>query len=706
MASVAICPHCYLQLAIPEQAASDALIECPSCHNEFAVEKATVRKIPTGVLKENPAKTGPSGATSEPSLPEVVAEHIAAESVADVIPLSSLKAVEAGPPAEMAEHADADIAAWFRSNKTVPDVVPITAAVANMADEAPEDSDTFDSDLEDDAVTNAEDPTPMDEPRAAAAEQNVDPQIDEPVSVRPTAVTLADWQTLHSGVSAQARDLASPSRSESPESAVADSMESIDIELEGESSNEPVPGPSFDLPDVPLTLGNGATVEFSSEHFPPAASGTDFELEDVDFDAADERWPKGEFAGDANEPAHDANAVTMAEIDLLDERPDISSYDESLKHASEEPAGYYEDSSTAIGGEQVSHDLPPSLPPQPGRRKRSALRTMVGAVAGAPIGLAIGYFALLWWKGPSADFLEVAKYIPAKFLPSSFVSAAPRDENVVTTRPESVAAEPAAKDSTAESANMPASFEAPVKPLAGKPGGEDDRYATSPRSGTAAPEYVKTPKSAQEEPRRFAPPAAAPLSGDEAHIIGAPLFTVAEFAATFAQAEKAQAGLVDGDLSDPAVRKQKGLSYKQLCDLAQVVTFCDDSSTPDRLKELRQNADELFQKILSTAHARDEVAKIAAIWIDSPYRKHGGIFMAGTVRGGEIAGDSYEYQLTTEGGGELQLLLPRPIDTHVAAAGQPVGIVGSIVDEPAHKVSGYAGDSPRVIWVRDVIPLD
>ena len=101
MASVAICPHCYLQLAIPEQAASDAQIECPSCHSEFALEKATLRKIPQGVLKDT-------------SAPVAVA--------ADVIASPAPKLPDAAPLPEVAQHADADIAAWFRSNKTVPEV--------------------------------------------------------------------------------------------------------------------------------------------------------------------------------------------------------------------------------------------------------------------------------------------------------------------------------------------------------------------------------------------------------------------------------------------------------------------------------------------------------------------------------------------------------------------------------------------------------
>jgi hypothetical protein len=139
--------------------------------------------------------------------------------------------------------------------------------------------------------------------------------------------------------------------------------------------------------------------------------------------------------------------------------------------------------------------------------------------------------------------------------------------------------------------------------------------------------------------------------------------------------------------------------------LAQVVTFCDDASAGDRLSELRRDADEVFKTVLATPHAQSEVAQIASIWISSPHRQHGGVFLAGTIHGGDAAGDTYEYQLDTEAGGDLKLVLPRPLDARVAA-GHPVGIVGSIVDNPASKVSGYTGNSPRVIWVHDVIPLE
>jgi hypothetical protein len=330
---------------------------------------------------------------------------------------------------------------------------------------------------------------------------------------------------------------------------------------------------------------------------------------------------------------------------------------------------------------------------------------MVGAVAAAPFGLAIGYFALLWLKGPSADFLQVAKYVPQKLLPASFVSAPLREESALAPPPATVA-DTAPEPTMEDSGNVPASFETPAKsPVNDRPAGNENRDAAPSSTQGATLANSKNGAPSTSEPRRFAAPNAASLAGEDAQIVGAPLYTVAEFATTLAQAQKAQSGLITGDLSDAAVRREKGMSYAKLCDLAQVVTFCDDASAGDRLSELRRDADEVFKTVLATPHAQSEVAQIASIWISSPHRQHGGVFLAGTIHGGDAAGDTYEYQLDTEAGGDLKLVLPRPLDARVAA-GHPVGIVGSIVDNPASKVSGYTGNSPRVIWVHDVIPLE
>jgi hypothetical protein len=731
MSSVAICPHCYLQLAIPDHASPDAEVECPSCHTEFGLEKATVRAIPQGMVKER--------TSAAPAL----------DTTPDVISLASRKPTEAAPHAESApltesaelrietaKHADADIAAWFRSNKTVPEVPPIAAdAVKTTPDDDFLDSSLLnlkvedkveDDAVEDDAVTNAEDFTPvdeeLDEPTTeltiepiAAAQEGLPPTTPVPPAAPAGNVTLADWQALRPDTTTQGigRPTTFASKLTMPEAAAAD--ESPELELESDSLAAELPGPSFDLPDVPLMPNSGATIELGSDQFKEAIAGADFELDDVELDSSHAEWAGAELdsAAEHLEPAHDPNAQTMEEVGLFDGRLREASYEDSLHNAAEEPATDPYEHSTSFDSQDHggrSHDLPVSLPTRRGGRKRSALRTVVGAVAAAPVGLAIGYFALLWLKGPQADVLEIAKYIPPKFLPPSFSSAATRDETAVASRPAVIAestpepVEPPAK----ESETIPASYVTPVKPAAEKQAtDESDRYATQSAPTMAKPDDV-TPigDAPREEPRSFSAPTAGSLTGDEIHIMGAPLFTITEFAAALAKARKAESGLVTGDLSDPAVRKVKGFSYKELCDLAQIVTFCDDASAADRLTQIEHDSTDLFQRVLATPHTRDEVAQIANIWIDSTYRKHGGIFLSGKIHGGEIAGDMYEYGLSTEAGGELKILVPKPLDTHLAADGKSVGIVGSIIDQPAQKISGYTGNSPRVIWVRDVIPLD
>ena len=77
------------------------------------------------------------------------------------------------------------------------------------------------------------------------------------------------------------------------------------------------------------------------------------------------------------------------------------------------------------------------------------------------------------------------------------------------------------------------------------------------------------------------------------------------------------------------------------------------------------------------------------------------MFLAGTLSGGQIAGDIYEYLLTTDDG-RFTLLAEKPLDD----ARQPVGIVGSVVENPADEVAGYQGKAKRAIWVARAIPLE
>ena len=52
MASVAICPHCYLQLIVPDGIERDEPVECPTCAKEFDLSQAVLRAIPEVVRRK------------------------------------------------------------------------------------------------------------------------------------------------------------------------------------------------------------------------------------------------------------------------------------------------------------------------------------------------------------------------------------------------------------------------------------------------------------------------------------------------------------------------------------------------------------------------------------------------------------------------------------------------------------------------------
>jgi hypothetical protein len=619
MASVAICPHCYLQLVVPDGVESDERVECPTCAKEFGLDQAVLRAIPEVLRRpqvaepieeiEETAAVEVDGAR-EMAVIEQIKSRIEAEIAANglhpgtetLLPLE-LPVESVAASSEPVEQAGDDPAAWFRHAKTLPEF----PAVEDLA-------------VELDDVTDMEVEAKIEEVLRQAeveAESDVAPEPSESHFARPAAMTLANPL---------------PSREVRDE----DNYDEI----------EAVPGPSFDLPNVALSPSNGATIEIDpSMSFGPAAE-TEFELDDVDFESMPAEESFTNQAGEVIEP--------------------VFSEPEAAKIAA----------------------APFVLPGIPrARKKRSAVRMLVGTAIGGVVGLSLGYFVLLYLRGPEGDFLQVAKHIPNAVLPKSFGNN--------STQIAEAAIKPIDTDSE-ESVNVPAGYieetPAPAEPAALVEPARDDRYGS--------------------EPSPLDEPAAEPIAAETASMTAAPLplrgptFTVDQLATALEAAIAAQASLVTGDLSDAAVRRTKGMSYAKLCDLAEAITFVDRSSASVETEQAVEGADRLFRETLVDAHTRSEIARIAQIWIDSPHRRHGGIFLAGTPSGGQIAGDVYEYELATENSGKLTLLMREPLDPLVESSDQPVGIVGSIVDNPADEVVGYRGTAKRAIWVTRAIPLD
>ena len=157
--------------------------------------------------------------------------------VREVLPLEEPE-MEGERLADTVRRPDTEVRAWLRQIETVSELPP-TADVDHPA-EVTETQESVDI-LEAAEVAEIE--------RTVERIEDEPEVVPEPAESRPTAVTLADLIPPHS------------------------------------RNEEPLPGPSFDLPNVPLSYGNGVTVEIEPDmSFGPAAE-TEFELDDVDFES-------------------------------------------------------------------------------------------------------------------------------------------------------------------------------------------------------------------------------------------------------------------------------------------------------------------------------------------------------------------------------------------------------------------------------------
>jgi hypothetical protein len=316
-----------------------------------------------------------------------------------------------------------------------------------------------------------------------------------------------------------------------------------------------------------------------------------------------------------------------------------------------------------------------AVPPEARRRRPPSLvRLLTGIVLSGIVGIALGIVVLLWLLGPRGDIFGVAGYLPRAILPASF--AAPPGNLADESPPKRV-------DPDVD----PAGFEKSrvEKPLAG------DATATE-----------------NKEPAPFEPSHTTPLVGDGVpRVNGAPTFTPEQLTAALQAAKDAQPDLVKGDFDDgKPVLQAKGYSYSLLCDLADKVTFVDTAARPADVESLKNDAKELFSQTLADAAIRNQVALIARQWIAYGKRQTGGVFFAGRVADQGTKGSVIECQVNLDSGAPLTILVPESMSDRLPSGNAAVGVVGSLIDSPAQRVAGYAGNAAQAVWVSSLIPLE
>jgi hypothetical protein len=341
-----------------------------------------------------------------------------------------------------------------------------------------------------------------------------------------------------------------------------------------------------------------------------------------------------------------------------------------------------------------------------GPRKQSRLRPLAMAALGGIVGLAAGYYCLLWLRGKSGDFLDLADYLPTMILPAEFrVVAKPMsklDPAVPTSAPDTKRQLSRAEEDSSELAAHDQHTSMEVYATSSTPIGEKSGQATHVTTG--APSGTLQP--AAYETSITVAPAATSAVQDRFLLASVPSFTSEDLAEALAAARIAQPLLIKGNLTDGRdVQLAKGRGYLALADLAQKLTFVAEAANSETLIAQRRAAEELLRETLSTTHIREEVARIFAKWLVSPNRRHGGVFFAANMVWRNRFGPLTEGLAQLDSGQTLTILAPGEMVERLGKVKQ-VAVAGWLLERPKEQIAGYSGEAASVVWVGQLVSLE
>ncbi len=315
----------------------------------------------------------------------------------------------------------------------------------------------------------------------------------------------------------------------------------------------------------------------------------------------------------------------------------------------------------------------------PRRTKNSLLRRATVVVVFGAVGILLGRYALLWLRGPSADYLQIARFVPRAIFPSAqpqvFAPQIAAEDHFVSNDAPS---EEPLDDEPAENllaASEPVERE-PVAPVEQPVVTRDDSVQ---QATVQLPEVRPSPK-----------PSLLPSTNTNA----------SDFEPLLATAHEAAQTLVDGNLSTKESFRAMGHAYMDLCQLAERFDFVHAANLDDDARSQALSAQALFRALSKRSAARSDLALIVSRWWQHERRPNQGIFLVGRIQDIEALGSHTLCQVAVVDAAE-STLIPVLLPEATYRVGDQIGVVGTIVAQPRTVLPGFTADLPLLAVAAD-----
>jgi len=299
-------------------------------------------------------------------------------------------------------------------------------------------------------------------------------------------------------------------------------------------------------------------------------------------------------------------------------------------------------------------------PAASGRPRRRRWPKIVAAVVGGPVlGTLLGFYGLLWIKGPTADYLQMARILPKALLPTppaTPIAGATRTPNSTST---------ANQDQNRNQNPTPTIRPSLQRDLT-------ESVPPLPLISEATPSSLPKPGAHQRDGR--VQPASAEQPLQARRLPGA--ITAGAFSQLVADAQAEIPNFLQGSLTDKDSFQRKGQAYMALCRLAEHFAFADQLALSPQAREQIRLGNELFREATSRATALGDLTHIASRWWEYDQRSSLGIFFVGRIGDVNLMGSHALCQVVLPGRPALQI--PVLFDEVPYGTGELIAVVGTV----------------------------